>query len=86
MTPPWVLRVFRTARYHELINCIDKYFFNEKDDLLVLPSIHFYDGQISWKKIFSVSSLSGTETVFSVRNLSDYNIITIIMKKDAAQT
>ena len=31
MTPPWVLRVFRTARYHRLYREI---FFNEKDDLL----------------------------------------------------
>ena len=42
-------------------------FFNEKNGLLLMPNTHFYDAQISWRSIFSVSSLSGTETVFSVR-------------------
>ena len=51
-----------------------------------MPNIRFYDSQISWRKIFSVSSLCQGQRQFSLsRNFSDYNIVLIIMKKDAAQ-
>ena len=83
MIPPWVLRVSRTARYHRLNRLI---FFNEKDGLLLMPNIHFYDAQISWRNIFSVSSFCQGQRQFSRSgNFSDYNIISVIMKKDAAQ-
>ena len=42
-------------------------FFNEKDVLLLMPNICFYDAQISLMNIFCEFSLSGAETVFSVR-------------------
>ena len=66
MTPPWVLRVFRTARYHWLCRQV---LFNEKDGLLLIPNISFYDAQSFLKNIFSVSfpCQGGTETILSAR-------------------
>ena len=52
MTPQCVLRVFRTARYPRLYRQI---FFNEKNGLLSMLNINFYDAQITWKNIVSVS-------------------------------
>ena len=51
-----------------------------------MPNIGIYDAQISWRKIFSVSSLHQGQRHFSLSgNFSDYKITLIIMKKDAAQ-
>ena len=51
-----------------------------------MPNIHFYDAQISWRNIFSESSFCQGQRQFSRSgNFSDYNIISVIMKKDAAQ-
>ena len=51
-----------------------------------MPNIGIFDAQISWRKIFSVSSLRQGQRHFSVPgNFSDYEIILIIMKKNAAQ-
>ena len=44
MTPSWVLRVFRAARYHKLHS---RMFLIEKDGLLLTPNIRFYDAQTS---------------------------------------
>ena len=44
MTPSWVLKNFRTARYHRLYRYIC---FNGKDGLSFLPNVRFYDAQIS---------------------------------------
>ena len=44
MTPSWVFRVFRTARYH--IDCKGEYFFNGKDSFLLMSNIRFHDAQI----------------------------------------
>ena len=41
MTPSWVFRVFRTAKYHTQIP------FNGKDSFLLMPNIRFHDAQIS---------------------------------------
>ena len=83
MTPPWVFRVFRTAKYHRLYRQI---FFNEKDGLLLMPNIRFCKAQIPWKNIFSVSSLCQRQRKFSLsENFPDYNNILTAMKKDAAQ-
>ena len=83
MTPPWVLRVFRTARYHWLDRQV---LFNEKDGLLLIPNISFYDAQSFLKNIFSVSSPCHGQRQFSLPgNLSDYNNILSAMKKDTVQ-
>ena len=43
MTPSWVFRVFRRARY---IDCKGKYFFNGKYSFLLMFNIRFHDAQI----------------------------------------
>ena len=46
-----------------------------------MSNIHFYDAQISWKNILSVSSLCHGQRKFSLSgNFSDYNNILITMK------
>ena len=51
-----------------------------------MPNIRFYQVQISWRNIFSVSSLYQGQRQFSLpENFSDYNNIVITMKKDVAQ-
>ena len=83
MTPPWVLRVFRTARYHWLYRQV---LFIEKDGLLLMPNISFYDAQSFLKNIFSVSFSCQGQRRFSLPgNFSDYNNILITLKKDTVQ-
>ena len=83
MTPPWVFRVFRTAKYQGLYR---QTFFNEKDGLFLMPNTRFYKTQIPWRNIFSVSSLCQRQRKFSLsENYPHYNSILIAMKKDAAQ-
>ena len=51
-----------------------------------MPNIRFYDAQISWRNIFSVSSLCQGQRQSSLsRDFCDDEIIFMIMKKDAAQ-
>ena len=51
-----------------------------------MANIRFYDAQISWRNIFTVSSPCQGQRQFSQSgNFFDYNNIWIIMKKDAAQ-
>ena len=51
-----------------------------------MPNIRFYDAQISWRNIFSVSSLCQGQGQFSLSgNFSDYNNISVTMKKDVTQ-
>ena len=51
-----------------------------------MPNIRFYDAQISWRNIFSVSSLCQGQSRFSLSgNFSDYNNILITMTEDTAQ-
>ena len=51
-----------------------------------MPNIPFYEAQISWRNIFSVSSFCQGQRQFSLLdNFSDYNNILIAMKKDPAQ-
>ena len=83
MTPTWVFRVFRTAKYQRLYR---QTFFNEKDGLFMMPNNRFYKTQIPWRNIFSVSSLCQRQRKFSLsENYPHYNNILIAMKKDAAQ-
>ena len=52
-----------------------------------MPSIRFYDAKISWRNIFSASSLCQGQRQFSLSGkFSDYNNILITMTKDAAQS
>ena len=49
-----------------------------------MPSIRFYDAKISWRNIFSASSLCQEQRQFSLSGkFSDYNNILITMRKDA---
>ena len=51
-----------------------------------MPNIRFYEAQISWRNIFSVSSLCQGQRQFSLlENFSVYSNILISMKKDAVQ-
>ena len=60
--------------------------FNEEDAFLLMLDIRFYDAHISWRNLFSVSSLCQGQRQFSLSgNLFDYNNILIATKKDAAQ-
>ena len=50
-------------------------------------NIRFYDAKISWRNIFSVSSVCQGQRQFSLSgNFSSYKIILIFMRKDAAQS
>ena len=61
-------------------------FFNEKDVLLLMPNICFYDAEISLRNIFSVSSLCQGQRQFSLSgDFFGYNNTLINMKKDVAQ-
>ena len=60
--------------------------FNEEDAFLLMLDIRFYDAHISWRNLFSVSSLCQGQRQFSLSgNLFDYNNILITTKKDAVQ-
>ena len=61
-------------------------FLIEKDVLLFTPNIRFYGAQITWRNIFSVSSLCHGKRQFPLsRIFFDYNNILISIKKDRAQ-
>ena len=56
----------------DIIDCFGKYFLMQKMAFLLMPNICFYDAQIFYNNIFSISS----------GNSFDCNKILITMKKD----